>query len=534
MLRKQSKLNGRARPGSGEPLTEKQLVLAFKAGQEDAYSEIYRRNRAMVEHICRRLLKNPDDAQEATQETMVRVLQGLPQFNGRYLLQAWVARIATNVCLDVLRAKGRRHEAEPLVEDFQIAGETHATPAAQLADPSEQVIKREESDRIMGVLSDLPAHHRDALVLREFQGLSHKEIGARLGMSTSQVKALIHRAKRSFRHAWNGAGHRRVSLGLTLPAFLAKMRPPRFLRRLVWGVADQAGQAASNPSVAAVTSGGAERVAAAITVAVVAGASLGTVAAVSHAPARPPAQVAQAAASPSPTPTLAVPVVKLDFVKPKKVRVAPKAAAPVAPVAAAPSPTLPAPTPTVPAQPSPTPSADPTTGDGGPSAVPPSAAGPPPPPPFKLTAVSDVTPSYRCGCGARPEESSTVGETPDGQVAFTEQVGQAALHDTAGVPTWPLSLSQSSQDGLNHSLQFSLTNANGTFSYAAQGHRVYLLRDGDTWTLGFQGTYAIASGSADDTADLPQQGFYELDLTVSRSTNRITEVSLTLDDRPSN
>src|SRR5205085_9122171 len=121
MLRRLARRNGHARPGAADPLTEKQLVLAFKAGQGAAYDEIYRRNRAMVEHICRRLLKNPDDAQEAAQETMVRVLQGLPQFNGRYLLQAWVARIATNVCLDVLRAKSRRQESEHIPDELQPA-----------------------------------------------------------------------------------------------------------------------------------------------------------------------------------------------------------------------------------------------------------------------------------------------------------------------------------------------------------------------------------------------------------------------------
>ena len=92
---------------SSELPTEKELVLAFQSGQGDAYARIYQRYLPVVGSICRRMLKDLDDAEEATQETMLRVLQGLGQFNGRYLLQAWVARIATNVCLDVLRARAR-------------------------------------------------------------------------------------------------------------------------------------------------------------------------------------------------------------------------------------------------------------------------------------------------------------------------------------------------------------------------------------------------------------------------------------------
>src|SRR5919108_6593305 len=103
------------------PVTDRELVLAFQAGDQDAYDEIYRRCRPVVESISRRLLKNPDDAQEASQETMLRVLQALPRFNGRYLLQAWAARIATNVCLDALRARTRSPENGDQPSEEQLA-----------------------------------------------------------------------------------------------------------------------------------------------------------------------------------------------------------------------------------------------------------------------------------------------------------------------------------------------------------------------------------------------------------------------------
>src|SRR5205085_5091094 len=121
-------------------LTERDLVIAFKGGEAQAYSQIYERTLPVVQHICRRLLKNPDDVEEATQETMLRVLQGLSRFNGRYLLQAWVARIATNVCLDVLRAKTRRPEQPHLLsEGGELVASLHAPPAG---DPCLEVERR--------------------------------------------------------------------------------------------------------------------------------------------------------------------------------------------------------------------------------------------------------------------------------------------------------------------------------------------------------------------------------------------------------
>src|SRR5919106_4201289 len=87
---------------------ERELADAFKRGDEDAYTAIYERYFPRVLSVCRRMLGNPDDAQEAAQEAFLRIYQGLPRFNGRYRLGAWAVRIATNVCLDQLRARSRR------------------------------------------------------------------------------------------------------------------------------------------------------------------------------------------------------------------------------------------------------------------------------------------------------------------------------------------------------------------------------------------------------------------------------------------
>src|SRR5829696_1552043 len=86
-------------------LDDKMLVLDFQAGQPAAFVEIHRRYGALAKHVCRRVLPNPNDADEAFQETMIRVFQGLFRFNGQYALQPWIARIATNVALDQIRSK---------------------------------------------------------------------------------------------------------------------------------------------------------------------------------------------------------------------------------------------------------------------------------------------------------------------------------------------------------------------------------------------------------------------------------------------
>src|ERR671931_2087169 len=102
----------RSTPGGYSALDDRLLVLDFQAGNPQAFVEIHRRYGPLARRVCQRFLPNPLDSEEALQETMIRVFQGLYRFNGRYALQPWIARIATNVSLDALRAQARRPVAE--------------------------------------------------------------------------------------------------------------------------------------------------------------------------------------------------------------------------------------------------------------------------------------------------------------------------------------------------------------------------------------------------------------------------------------
>src|SRR5436309_7951452 len=140
--------NGHARAalGSYGALDDRMLVLDFQAGNDEAFAEIHRRYCGLARHVCQRILHNPDDADEATQEAMLRVYQGLSRFNGRYALQPWVARIATNISLDVTRARARR----PRTGDQPVT-DLHEELHDRSADPQEvveQALAREQISRV--------------------------------------------------------------------------------------------------------------------------------------------------------------------------------------------------------------------------------------------------------------------------------------------------------------------------------------------------------------------------------------------------
>ena len=207
-------------------LDDRLLVLDFQAGNPQAFVEIHQRYGPLARRVCRRFLPDPQDVDEAFQETMIRVYQGLYRFNGRYALQPWVARIAKNVSLDILRGRARRPQ-----------NDAWAPPTEDLAGPddeADQIVERlVQHDTVLTVLSDLPETHRRALMLREMDGRSHREIAQEMEMSTGQAKALIHRAKVSFRKRWlEKVSERGGFMGIGLLPLVWLLRVADGLRRI--------------------------------------------------------------------------------------------------------------------------------------------------------------------------------------------------------------------------------------------------------------------------------------------------------------
>ena len=177
---------------------DRDLTLAFQRGQDGAYQAIYDRHSARVHAVCRRILVNPEDAAEASQEAFLRVFQSLGRFNGRYQLGAWITRIATNVCLDHLRARARRGGRD--LTSLELAD--LEAPLAHEEGPEAVVVRKSEGYRVRKVLDSLPPMHRAAIALRDFEGLSYEEVANALGITDSQVKALLHRARQRFKRSW--------------------------------------------------------------------------------------------------------------------------------------------------------------------------------------------------------------------------------------------------------------------------------------------------------------------------------------------
>lgn len=226
-------LTDKVTPGSIET-GDKELTLSFQAGDRGAYDSIYLRYSQRVNFVCQRMLADPQDAQDAAQETFLRVYQALPRFNGRYQLGAWINRIATNVCLDLIRSRKRTPaEAAP----NEVLEEVVSVDTDK--DPEEVMLRSAEGGRIQETLASLSPLHRTAILMRDLEGRDYRDIASILGVTECRARVLLHRARKGFRKSWSSAW---VIFGV----------PPRLLARFrrVKAPADHVAQAAHAGHVA--------------------------------------------------------------------------------------------------------------------------------------------------------------------------------------------------------------------------------------------------------------------------------------------
>jgi RNA polymerase sigma-70 factor (ECF subfamily) len=164
--------------------------------------------------FCYRMLGSAFEADDAVQETMLRAWRRSESFEGRSSFRTWMYRIATNVCLDLLRERGRRAVPMDLGPSSTVATFSPAEPGEQLwltplpTDPGDVVAGR-ESIRLafVAALQHLPARQRAVLVLRDVLAWPAAEVATLLDASTGAVNAMLQRARATLAERGAADGH---------------------------------------------------------------------------------------------------------------------------------------------------------------------------------------------------------------------------------------------------------------------------------------------------------------------------------------
>ncbi len=175
---------------------ERELLSAARAGDEDAFRRLVEPHRRELHAHCYRMLGSVHDAEDALQDTLLRAWRALSRFEGRGSLRAWLYRIATNTCLDLISRRPKR----VLPIDYE-GGDDPTVEGIWLEPYPDEQLGLEQREGVelafIAALQHLPARQRAALILRDVLGFSARETADTLETSVQSANGLLSRARRA-------------------------------------------------------------------------------------------------------------------------------------------------------------------------------------------------------------------------------------------------------------------------------------------------------------------------------------------------
>lgn len=175
------------------------LIARLRANENAAYDELVRCYHASIYQVAYRMLRDPGEAADVTQDVFVKVFRHIGGFREESSLRTWLFRIAFSEILNRVRWSRRRylHRTVSIEETTQSSDDGPAP--LQLADegatPEEELELKEQEEAFQNALWKLSEEHRSVTILRDVQGFSYTEIADILGISMGTVKSRLARAR---------------------------------------------------------------------------------------------------------------------------------------------------------------------------------------------------------------------------------------------------------------------------------------------------------------------------------------------------
>ncbi|MFC4728463.1 RNA polymerase sigma factor RpoE [Coralloluteibacterium thermophilus] len=174
--------------------TDNALVQRFQAGDDAAFELLVRKYQHRIVALIGRYVHDWSEAQDVAQDTFIRAYRALGNFRGDSQFFTWLYKIAVNTAKNHLVSHNRR----PPAEDIDAADAVNFDAGDRLRDTDtpEQELQRQEIERtVAATVAELPQELRDAITLREVDGLSYEEIAERMGCPIGTVRSRIFRAR---------------------------------------------------------------------------------------------------------------------------------------------------------------------------------------------------------------------------------------------------------------------------------------------------------------------------------------------------
>ncbi|MFN8140085.1 MAG: sigma-70 family RNA polymerase sigma factor [Fimbriimonadales bacterium] len=164
---------------------ERDLIRKAAGGCRHAFDELVERHYRVIYSHAYRMMRNADDAADATQVTFVKAHRSLKEFDQNRPLRPWLLRICTNACTDI--ARGRNRGLDPI--------DKYAYKLESDERPEQDAERSEIGDQVRQAVERLPEKYRRIIVLRHYEHLEVEEIADRLGAPEGTVKSWLFRAR---------------------------------------------------------------------------------------------------------------------------------------------------------------------------------------------------------------------------------------------------------------------------------------------------------------------------------------------------
>lgn len=181
-------------------LTEVEAIRQAQNGDPVAFEFLYKKHSRHVYSLCLRMIRNPTEAEDLTQQAFLQLFRKIATFRGDSGLSTWLHKVTVNVVLMHIR---RKKPTEVLVEDLDRHIANDEVPR-ELGSEDKSMLGAVDRISLLRALRQLPAGYKKLFLLHDVIGYEHHEIAQMLGCSLGCSKSQLHRARRRLRLLLNG------------------------------------------------------------------------------------------------------------------------------------------------------------------------------------------------------------------------------------------------------------------------------------------------------------------------------------------
>jgi RNA polymerase sigma-70 factor, ECF subfamily len=182
---------------------DRPLIVGLQKGDQAAVRQLAEVYGPRIHQLAMRHMKNREDAEEVTQDVLMKVCRKIDAFRGDSALSSWIYRITFNTAMSRLRQhRGERvaeQERDRAIAAFEAADHgarrTTADPADWSHMPDEEVLRSELRRAVQAAVRELPEIYREPVILRDFEGLTTEEASTRLKVKDQTLKSRLHRGR---------------------------------------------------------------------------------------------------------------------------------------------------------------------------------------------------------------------------------------------------------------------------------------------------------------------------------------------------